>query len=80
MQEHFSVAWVRAMAAATGCNVTPKPAFDHESVDGGFQFHGPNSSLGDVDSPRFEYQLKCKRGDPISSSAPSFPFRLSRKN
>ena len=73
------MAFVRAIAASCGCNYCPPPESDDDSIDGGFTYYTDDSALGQVKSPRFDFQLKC-HALKVSPSAKEFSFKVKRKN
>lgn len=71
-KQQFSVAFVRAVAAAAGFAVS-QHSVDDDSIDIGFVAGGALRKR-----PRIEAQLKCSADDTLRSS--DFSFRLSQKN
>lgn len=53
--EHFSEAYVRAVASAAGMHIEPR-IVDNDSVDGYLHYTG---QIGSVYSPQIAFQLKC---------------------
>ncbi|MGH7173275.1 MAG: DUF4365 domain-containing protein [Gemmataceae bacterium] len=73
-KEQFSIAYVRAVAAAARVNVY-KPEVDDDSVDIGFAVR---SVVGRPQSPRLEAQLKCTA--VADSDEQDFRIELKVKN
>ncbi|HEY7422650.1 MAG TPA: DUF4365 domain-containing protein [Gemmataceae bacterium] len=73
-KEQFSIAYVRAVAAAAGVNIY-RPEVDADSLDIGFAVR---SIIGRLRPPRLEAQLKCttENGD----GAANLRFELKIKN
>lgn len=74
------MAFVRAIAAAAGCNHEPGPQLDDDSIDGAFRFFTDGEDpLASIKSPKFEYQLKgySLQVDPAEGD---FGYQLKAKN
>ncbi|MEZ4327216.1 MAG: DUF4365 domain-containing protein [Polyangiales bacterium] len=74
-QEAFSVAYVRAVAAAAGFRVQDGTQPDDDSVDLTLAARGPG---GTVRSPKLDLQLKCQLGRPTDE--PTWGYDLKVKN
>jgi hypothetical protein len=74
-QEQFSKAFVRAIAAVAGCNVTACEV-DDDSIDLGL---AANRSFGiDARAPRLDLQLKCLSTD--DGQGARLPYDVKKKN
>jgi hypothetical protein len=74
-QEQFSKAWVRAVAAVAGYNITSCEV-DDDSIDIGFT--GNRKDGVHVRAPKLELQLKCQGTD--DGQGPHLSYALSMKN
>ncbi len=74
-QEAFSLAYVRAVAAASGYRVQEGCQPDDDSIDLTLAARGPG---GAVHSPKVDVQLKCRLGRPAGE--PDFSYDLKAKN
>lgn len=74
-QEQFSRAWVRALAAVAGYNITSCEV-DDDSIDLGLA--GNRKDGVHVRAPKLESQLKCQSND--DGSGPSLSYALKMKN
>lgn len=74
-QEAYSLAFVRAVAAAAGFRVQDGTRPDDDSVDLTIAARGPG---GTVRSPKLDIQLKCQLGCPANE--PTWPYDLKAKN
>jgi hypothetical protein len=74
-QEQFSKAWVRAVAAVAGYNITSCEV-DDDSVDLGFT--GNRKDGVHVRAPKLEFQLKCQSND--DGSRTHLAYALAMKN
>lgn len=64
-QEQFSRAWVRALAAVAGYNITHCDV-DNDSIDLGLT--GNRKDGVHVRAPKLEFQLKCHSNDDESGT------------
>jgi hypothetical protein len=74
-QEAFSLAYVRAVAAAAGFRVQEGTQPDDDSVDLTIAARGPG---GTVRSPKLDLQIKSRLGRPMEE--PTWPYDLKAKN
>jgi hypothetical protein len=72
-QEQFSRAWVRALAAVAGYNITHCEV-DDDSIDLGLT--GNRRDGVHVKAPKLEFQLKCHSGDDESGAHLSYPLKM----
>ena len=72
-QEQFSKAWVRALAAVAGYNITTCEV-DDDSIDLGFA--GNRRDGVDVKSPKLDIQLKCATNDDEHGTHLSYPLKM----
>jgi len=75
-KEQFSIAYVRAVAAAAGFKIY-REEVDDESVDIGVARSGGS---GTVRSPHCDIQLKCTSQDVLDNTAVRFPLPLKNYN
>lgn len=74
-QEAFSMAYLRAVAAAAGYRVQEGPLPDDDSVDLTLSARGPG---GTVRSPSLDVQVKCQLGPPDGGE--EWAYDLKAKN
>jgi len=75
-KEQFSIAYVRAVAAAAGVNIY-KPEVDDDSVDIGFCTRIVRERM---QRPKLEAQLKCTAGAAGDETAFRFPLKVKNYN
>jgi hypothetical protein len=74
--EQFSLAYVRAVAAAAGVNIY-RPEVDADSVDIGFAIR---SVCGQPQSPRVEAQVKATSQPDLTTTQIRFPLKAKNYN
>jgi hypothetical protein len=75
-KEQFSLAYVRAIAAAAGFS-TARPEVDDDSIDLGIS---AKSGILFRRAPRLELQAKCTARSPLRADEETFSFQLKLKN
>lgn len=74
LMEHYSFAYLKALAAARGYIVKPEPPPDNDSIDAYIIGHGPVKGKGY--SPRLGVQLKCTARQQPKDGALTYPLPI----